>query len=82
MAALMTEWRYASARTAVSPGYRSAPGLAKAAPGRVTIELDTGCLRRLLGAGQLHVEDFSCVEAESKECVRRLLLQSLITNRA
>lgn len=44
---------------------------------RVSIDLDADCLRRLLGARQLHVQDFSCADAFSKECVRQLLLQTM-----
>jgi len=48
------------------------------APGqRVSIDLDADCLKRLLGARQLHVQDFSCADAFSKECVRQLLLQTM-----
>ena len=48
---------------------------------RVCIDLDADCLRRLLGSQQLHVQDFSCADAHSKECVRRLLLQTLTSSR-
>lgn len=45
---------------------------------RVAIHLDADCLKRLLATEQLHVEDFSCGDGSSKECVRRLLLQNVI----
>lgn len=48
-------------------------------PERVAIDLDVNCLRRLLGARQLHVENFSCADGRSQECVRRLLLQNLVS---
>ena len=44
---------------------------------RISIDLDADCLRRLLGSRQLQVQDFSCADAFSKECVRRLLLQTM-----
>lgn len=44
---------------------------------RVTIRLPTERLGQLLREQQLHVEDFSCADVNSKECVRRLLLQLL-----
>lgn len=48
---------------------------------RVSIDLDADCLKRLLGTRQLHVQDFSCADAFSKECVRRLLLQTMTSAR-
>lgn len=56
---------------------RATPVAQAGVPERVAIELETHCLRRLLKAGQLHVEDFSCCDARSKECVRCVLLQAL-----
>ncbi len=47
------------------------------APDRVSIELDTDCLKRLLRSRQLHVENFACADSVSKECVRQLLLRVL-----
>ncbi len=47
------------------------------APARVSIQLDTDCLKRLLRSRQLHVENFACADAVSKECVRQLLLRTL-----
>jgi len=58
----------------LSNGYFAAPGR------RVSIDLDADCLRRLLGSRQLHVQDFSCADGFSKECVRRLLLQTMTSS--
>lgn len=52
----------------------------EAAPERVSIDLDAGCLCRLLREHQLHVEDFSCADEASGACVRRLLLALLSDN--
>lgn len=44
---------------------------------QVSITLDADCLCRLLARSELYVQDFSCVDASSKECVRQLLLRLL-----
>ena len=54
--------------------------LRDAGPERVSIDLDAGCLCRLLREHQLHVEDFSCADEASRACVRRLLL-ALLSNK-
>lgn len=41
---------------------------------QVSILLEADCLCRLLRSHQLHVQDFSCMDARSKECVRHLIL--------
>lgn len=46
-------------------------------PERITIQLSSRRLGQLLRTHQLQVEDFSCADDTSKECVRQLLLQSL-----
>ena len=51
--------------------------LKDAGPERVSIDLDAGCLCRLLREHQLHIEDFSCTDEPSRACVRRLLLALL-----
>lgn len=43
----------------------------------VSITLDAGCLSRLLRQHHLHVEDFSCMDAESKARVQTILLTLL-----
>jgi len=55
--------------------------LKDAGPQRVSIDLDAGCLCRLLREHQLHVEDFSCVDERSRAYVRQLLLALLDKNR-
>lgn len=62
-------WRGVFTNRPREPGWRP--------PERVTINLSTRRLGQLLRAHQLHVEDFSCPDAGSRECIRRLLLHSL-----
>lgn len=42
---------------------------------QVSITLSEDCLCRLLNGHQLHVEDFTCCDLASGDCVRRLLLR-------
>lgn len=45
----------------------------------VTINLDARCLGSLLASRQLHVQDFRCSDAQSKEQVRWLLMRIATT---
>ncbi len=42
----------------------------------VRLELPATVLQRLLAAGQLHTQDFRCLDCHSKHCVWRLCLQN------
>lgn len=44
---------------------------------RACISIDTASLARLIKNGQLHAEDFSCLDASSQSIVRNLILASL-----
>ncbi len=48
--------------------------------GRVRLEISADRLRRLLQTGAVCVEDFRCLDCESKHCVWRLCLTNC-TNR-
>ncbi len=42
----------------------------------VRLELPATVLQRLLASGQLHTQDFHCLDCHSKHCVWRLCLQN------
>jgi len=44
---------------------------------QVTITLNTDCLLQLLRKKELHLEDFRCLDAASRQRVRRLLIQAV-----
>ena len=48
--------------------------------GEVRVALSTATVARLIGGGALYAAELRCLDCESKNCLRRLMLESCAQN--